>query len=130
MTYGHGILIGFAQMLSLDARVSRARASTITAGLLLGYERPAAARYGFLLAIPAVFGSGLYELVHSFGEPRASTALRDRCRHRRRLLRRLAVIAFLMSYISKHWFLPFVIYRILLGRRSSCSSAWGSSTQL
>jgi undecaprenyl-diphosphatase len=115
MTYGHGILIGLAQMLSLVPGVSRS-GSTMTAGRLLGYERPAAARYGFLLAIPAVFGSGLYELVHSFGEPEgvygyAETAVATVVA----FVVGYAIIAFLMRYISNHSFLPFVIYRILLG---------------
>ena len=68
LSYRDGILIGLAQMLALIPGVSRSGATT-TAGLALGYTRPAAARFGFLLAIPAVFGSGLYELVHSFSEP-------------------------------------------------------------
>ena len=115
LTYGHGIIIGLAQMLSLVPGVSRS-GSTITAGRLLGYSRPAAARYGFLLAIPAVFGSGLYELVHSFGEPDgpysyAQTAVATLVA----FFVGFAVIAFLMRYISKRSFLPFVIYRILLG---------------
>jgi undecaprenyl-diphosphatase len=88
----------------------------MTAGRFLGYTRPAAARYGFLLAIPAVFGSGLYELVHSFGEPEgaygyAETAVATVVAFGVGY----AVIAFLMRYIEKRSFLPFVIYRILLG---------------
>jgi len=69
-----------------------------------------------LLAIPAVFGSGLYELVHSFGEPEgaygyAETAVATVVA----FVVGYAVIAFLMRYIEKRSFLPFVIYRILLG---------------
>jgi len=115
LTYGHGIVIGLAQMLALVPGVSRSGA-TMTAGRFLGYERTAAARFGFLLAIPAVFGSGLYELVHSFGEPEgaygyaetfAATVVAFAVGY--------AVIAFLMRYIEKRSFLPFVIYRIALG---------------
>ena len=70
----------------------------------------------FLLAIPAVFGSGLYELVHSFGEPAgvygyAETALATVIAFGVGL----GVIAFLMKWISTRSFLPFVIYRIVLG---------------
>jgi len=113
--YRDGILIGLAQMLALIPGVSRSGAST-SAGLALGYTRPAAARFSFLLAIPAVFGSGLYELVHSFGEPEgaygyAETAVATVVAFGVGL----AVIAFLMRYISTHSFLPFVVYRILLG---------------
>lgn len=115
LTYRDGILIGLAQMLALIPGVSRSGA-TMSAGLALGYTRPAAARYGFLLAIPAVFGSGLYELVHSFGEPKGvygypetlvATVVA--------FLVGFAVIAFLMRYIEKGSFMPFVIYRIVLG---------------
>ncbi|MFM9878199.1 MAG: undecaprenyl-diphosphate phosphatase [Rhodoglobus sp.] len=115
LTYGHGIIIGLAQVLALVPGVSRS-GSTMTAGRLLGYTRPAAARYGFLLAIPAVFGSGLYELVYSFGEPEGAYGYAET------LVATVvafavgyAVIAFLMRYIEKRSFLPFVIYRILLG---------------
>ena len=115
MTDRHGIIIGLAQVLALIPGVSRS-GSTMTAGRMLGYTRPAAARYGFLLAIPAVFGSGLYELVHSFGEPEGAYGYPET------LVATVvafvvgyAVIAFLMRYIEKRSFLPFVIYRILLG---------------
>lgn len=115
LTYRDGLIIGAAQMLSLVPGVSRS-GSTITAGRLLGYTRPAAARFGFFLAIPAVFGSGLYELVHSFGEPEgvygyAETAVATIVA----FAVGYAVIAFLMRYIEKRSFLPFVIYRIALG---------------
>lgn len=115
LSFSDGILIGFAQMLALIPGVSRSGAST-SAGLALGYTRPAAARFSFLLAIPAVFGSGLYELVHSFGEPEgaygyAETAVATVVA----FAVGLGVIAFLMKYISTHSFLPFVIYRIALG---------------
>ena len=113
--YGHGIAIGFAQMLALIPGVSRSGATT-TAGLALGYSRPAAARFSFLLAIPAVFGSGLYELVHSFGEPEGAygypeTAVATVIA----FVVGYVVIAYLMKYISTHSFLPFVIYRVVLG---------------
>ncbi len=115
MTYRDGLLIGLAQMLSLIPGVSRS-GSTMTAGRLLGYTRPTAARFGFLLAVPAVFGSGLYELVHSLGEPPgtygyAETAVATVVAFGVGF----AVIAFLMRYIEKRSFLPFVIYRIVLG---------------
>src|SRR5690606_5974376 len=67
----HAVLLGLAQALALVPGVSRS-GGTITAGLLLGYTREAAARYSFLLAIPAVMGSGIFQLVKSvdeFGQP-------------------------------------------------------------
>lgn len=122
VTYRDGILIGFAQMLALVPGVSRSGAST-SAGLVLGYDRPSAARFSFLLAVPAVFGSGLYETYTAltceagvdagcgtgYGtfETIAATVVAFGVG--------LAVIAFLMRWISTRSFLPFVVYRILLG---------------
>jgi undecaprenyl-diphosphatase len=116
VTYRDGLLIGVAQMLAVIPGVSRSGAST-SAGLALGYDRPSAARFSFLLAVPAVFGSGLYELVtalrdgetmvYGWPETLLATAVAFAVG--------LAVIAFLMRYISTRSFLPFVVYRILLG---------------
>src|SRR5690606_4976674 len=115
ITVPHGVLYGFAQAAALVPGVSRS-GGTITMGLFLGYERAAAARYAFLLAIPAVFGSGFYQLFKSWhapgqyftlGETVAATGIA--------FVVALGVIAFFMSWISKRSFLPFVIYRVLLG---------------
>lgn len=115
LTYPDGVAFGLAQALALVPGVSRS-GGTITMGLFLGYERAAAARYAFLLAIPAVFGSGFYQLFKSWDEPDqfftmgetlAATGLA--------FVVALGVIAFFMNWISKRSFLPFVIYRILLG---------------
>lgn len=114
LTVPHGIAYGFAQALALIPGVSRS-GGTITMGLFLGYERAAAARYAFLLAIPAVFGSGFYQLAKSWGEPAVFTLGETLVATVAAFLVALGVIAFLMSWISKHSFLPFVIYRLLLG---------------
>lgn len=114
LTYKHGILYGLAQALALVPGVSRS-GGTITAGLLMGYTREAAARYSFLLAIPAVFGSGLYQLYKSAGTPGPYGAMET-------LL--ATVIAFAVGYVIIGWFLKFVStrsygvfvwYRIALG---------------
>ncbi len=116
LTYPHGLAYGAAQMLALVPGVSRSGATT-TMGLALGYTRPAAARYAFLLAVPAVFGSGFYELVTAIREPGSSpfSGLEIAAATVVAFGVGLAVIAGLMAYISKRSFLPFVIYRILLG---------------
>lgn len=116
LTYPHGLLYGAAQMLALVPGVSRSGATT-TMGLALGYTRPAAARFAFLLAVPAVFGSGLYELVTAIREPGSSpfSGLEIAAATVVAFGVGLAVIAGLMAYISKRSFLAFVIYRILLG---------------
>ncbi|BDV30516.1 undecaprenyl-diphosphate phosphatase [Microbacterium terricola] len=116
LTYPHGLALGFAQALALIPGVSRSGATT-TMGLALGYTRPAAAEVAFLLAVPAVFGSGFYELLQAIREPGqavftlAETAVATAVAFGVGL----AVIAFLMSYIKKRSFLPFVIYRIAVG---------------
>ena len=124
LTVGHGIIFGFAQALALIPGVSRS-GGTITAGLFMGYERAAAARYAFLLAIPAVLGSGFYQVYKSIAKPcleGATNCTPDVFGPLETLVATviafgvgLVVIAFFMSYISKRSFLPFVIYRIVLG---------------
>lgn len=116
LTYPHGLAYGLAQMLALIPGVSRSGATT-TMGLALGYTRPAAARYAFLLAVPAVFGSGFYELATAIREPGSSPFgwLEIAVATVVAFGVGLAVIAGLMAYISKRSFLPFVIYRVLLG---------------
>ncbi|QAY74032.1 undecaprenyl-diphosphate phosphatase [Agromyces protaetiae] len=114
LTYGHGLLFGIGQALALVPGVSRS-GGTITVGLFLGYERAAAARYAFLLAIPAVFGSGLFQLVKSWGEPSVYSLVETGAATLVAFVVAILVIAFFMRWISKHSFLPFVIYRILLG---------------
>jgi undecaprenyl-diphosphatase len=114
LTVGHGIIYGLAQSLALIPGVSRS-GGTITAGLFLGYERAAAARYAFLLAIPAVLGSGFYQLYKSWDEPGVFTLGETAVATGVAFVVALGVIWFFMSWISKHSFLPFVIYRVALG---------------
>jgi len=114
MSYGHGIAVGIAQVLALFPGVSRSGATTTTA-LALGYTRPAAARFSFLLAVPAVFGSGLYELVQSFSEPGPYSLGETLAATVVAFVVGFVVIAFFMNYISRRSFAPFVAYRIALG---------------
>jgi len=124
LTVTHGVIYGFAQALALVPGVSRS-GGTITAGLFMGYERRAAARYAFLLAIPAVLGSGFYEMYKAFAHPCLAGAtnctpeifgpLETLVATVIGFVVALFVIGFFMNYISKRSFLPFVIYRIVLG---------------
>jgi undecaprenyl-diphosphatase len=111
LTWGHGILFGLAQSLALVPGVSRSGA-TISAGLALGYTREAAARYSFLLAIPAVVGSGLFKLADISGDPAPPAWGPIVLATVVSFVVGYAVIAWLLRYISTHTFLPFVIYRI------------------
>ncbi|MCC6856533.1 MAG: undecaprenyl-diphosphate phosphatase [Microbacteriaceae bacterium] len=123
LTTPHAVVYGLAQALALVPGVSRS-GGTITAGLFMGYERAAAARYAFLLAIPAVFGSGLYELSKTLTRtctaatsctPEIFTGLETAIATVVAFGVGLAVISFFMRYIAHRSFLPFVIYRIALG---------------
>ncbi|MDH6532914.1 undecaprenyl-diphosphatase [Aurantimicrobium minutum] len=114
LTVGRGIIFGFAQALALIPGVSRS-GGTITAGLFMGFNRSSAARYSFLLALPAVFGSGLYQLVKSFNEPQVFTGIETLAATVVAFIVGIGVIAFLMNWLGKHSFWPFVIYRIALG---------------
>lgn len=116
LTYPHGIALGFAQALALVPGVSRSGATT-TMGLALGYTRPVAAEVAFLLAVPAVFGSGLYELLHAIKDPGSAvfTGVETAVATGIAFVVGLAVIAFLMQYLKRGSFLPFVIYRVILG---------------
>lgn len=114
LTWAQGVLFGLAQAMALIPGVSRS-GGTITAGLMMGYTREAAARYSFLLAIPAVLASGFYQLFRSMERgspvPAGPTAL-------------ATLIAFGVGYgvivvflklVSTRGYMPFVIYRIVLG---------------
>ena len=116
LTYPHGLALGLAQSLALIPGVSRSGATT-TMGLALGYTRPVAAEVAFLLAVPAVFGSGVYELYHSIKEPGSTvfTGAETAVATVIAFVVGLAVIAFLMQYLKRGSFLPFVVYRLVLG---------------
>lgn len=114
LTAGRGIIFGFAQALALIPGVSRS-GGTITAGLFMGFNRSSAARYSFLLALPAVFGSGLYQLAKSLNEPQVFTGMETLAATVVAFVVGIGVIAFLMNWLGKHSFWPFVIYRVLLG---------------
>jgi undecaprenyl-diphosphatase len=112
ITRRDGLVIGFAQALALVPGVSRSGA-TISAGLLLNFDRAAAARYSFLLSVPAVVLSGLFELRHA-GEgnlPIGDTALATVIA----FVAGYASIAFLLRYLARHTIVVFVAYRVVLG---------------
>ena len=113
LTWGHGVLFGLAQSLALIPGVSRSGA-TIAAGLALGYKREAAARYAFLLAIPAVLGSGLFKLFDISADPVPPAWGPIILATVVAFFVGYAVIAWLLRYISTHDFAPFVIYRLVL----------------
>ncbi|MBA8945012.1 MULTISPECIES: undecaprenyl-diphosphate phosphatase [Streptomyces] len=113
LTVKDGLIYGVCQAMALIPGVSRSGA-TISGGLFMGYRREAAARYSFLLAIPAVLASGLFELKDaaegghvSWGPTAFATVIA--------FVTGYAVIAWFMKFISTKSFMPFVWYRIALG---------------
>jgi len=112
-----GVLYGFAQSLALIPGVSRSGA-TIAMGRFLGYNRQAALRYSFLLAVPAVFGSGFYELkgaISQGGDTGVFTMAETLLATGIAFVIGYAVIAWLLKFVSTRSFTPFIIYRIALG---------------
>jgi len=110
-----GLLYGLAQSLALVPGVSRSGA-TIAMGRLLGYRREEALRYSFLLAIPAVLGSGAYELLNSLSEPTNAFSMPETFAATiTAFIVGYLVIAWLMKFIQTKSFMPFVAYRITLG---------------
>lgn len=112
MTLRDGLIVGLGQALALIPGVSRS-GGTITTARLLGYDRDAAARASFLLAIPAVLASGFFQLFKTAGNGTLDLAPTLVA----------AVIAFAVGYVVIVWFLklittksfmPFVIYRVIL----------------
>jgi undecaprenyl-diphosphatase len=106
-----------AQSLALVPGVSRSGA-TIAMGRFLGYSREAALRYSFLLALPAVFGSGLYELKGAIGDTSSSQLFSLTETFVATVVAfaiGYAVIAWILKYVTTKSFAPFIAYRIGLG---------------
>ncbi len=116
LSFRDGVLIGFAQSLALIPGVSRS-GSTISAGLFLGLQRADAARFSFLLAIPAVVLSGFFQLYkilsgeEAVGEPLINVAVATLVS----FIVGYAVIAWFLSYLTRNSFALFVGYRLVLG---------------
>ena len=106
LTWRDGLIVGIAQCLALVPGVSRSGA-TISAGLFLGLDRPLAARFGLLLAIPAVLGSGLFSVpdaFHPVSEGMSATGMQ---------LAVSVVIAFVVGFVAVAWLLRFVTHHAM-----------------
>jgi|SRR5581483_8148981 len=117
LNWRDSVTVGVAQCLALIPGVSRSGA-TISAGLFLGLDRELAARFGFLLAIPAVFASGLFSLPDAFHPVSAGMSASGA------QLLVATVIAFAIGYLAVAWFLRFLVshsmywfvgYRVIAG---------------
>jgi undecaprenyl-diphosphatase len=116
ITTRDGFVVGFAQALALVPGVSRSGA-TITAGLFMGLDRQSAARFSFLLSIPAVVLSGLLELgsILSGEEGQDTGAVALIVATLLAFVSGYVSIAFLLRFLSNHSTVVFVVYRVALG---------------
>ncbi|MFV2018251.1 undecaprenyl-diphosphate phosphatase [Micromonospora sp. LOL_023] len=115
LTMRDGVVMGFAQAMALIPGVSRS-GGTLTAGLFLNLTREAAARFSFLLAIPAVVMSGVFSLPDVFNpEGRAPTIAQMVVATVIAFAVGYAAIAWLLRYVAHHTLYAFVLYRVALG---------------
>lgn len=111
------IFYGLAQSLALVPGVSRSGA-TIAMGRILGYDRVSALRYSFLLALPAVFASGFFELFKALSDTASESSYSLTQTFVATVVAFVvgyAMIAWLLKFVATKSFMPFVIYRVLLG---------------
>lgn len=111
LTLADAVLVGLAQTLALIPGVSRSGA-TICMALLLGFARTDAARFSFLLSIPAIAGAGIYEArgalaAHGLAQLAIGTVAAG--------VSSYAAIAWLMRWLSSHQLVGFAVYRIVVG---------------
>ena len=117
LTWKDSVIVGLAQCLALVPGVSRSGA-TISAGLFLGMDRELAARFGFLLAIPAVFASGIFSLpdaFHPVGEGMSASGPQLLVATVLAFVVGLAAVAWFLRFLVRHSMYWFVGYRVLLG---------------
>lgn len=113
-SYSDALIIGMAQILALVPGTSRS-GITMTAARILGYERPEAAKFSFLMSVPTIAAGGLW-LILELREAH-NTQLTDSALMAMALafLTGFFAIAFMMRWLRRSTFTPFVVYRLLLG---------------
>ena len=114
MTIGDAILIGISQALALIPGASRA-GLTITMARFLGYDRKTAARFSLLLAIPAILGASTLKSVELIETNNLILGIDVLIAATVSFLAALASISIMMAWLNRVGFMPFVIYRIILG---------------
>jgi undecaprenyl-diphosphatase len=117
LTWKDSIVVGLAQCLALVPGVSRSGA-TISAGLFLGQDRETAARFGFLLAIPAVLASGIFSLPDAFKpvtEGMSASGAQLIVAIVIAFVVGLAAVAWFLKFLVRHGMYWFVGYRVILG---------------
>jgi undecaprenyl-diphosphatase len=114
MTFNTALGFGLGQALAVIPGVSRSGAS-ISFGLFAGFNRAAAARFSFLIGIPAVLASGLVEFKDSYQQLDAAALSGTIVATITSFVVGYAVIAGLLKYLNKGSFMPFVIWRLVVG---------------
>jgi undecaprenyl-diphosphatase len=117
LNFRDALVVGFAQTLALIPGVSRS-GSTISAGLFMGLDRELAARFGFLLAIPAVFASGLFSIPDAFHPVTSGMSATGSQLVAATLIAfviGLAAVAWLLRFLVRHSMYWFVGYRVVVG---------------
>jgi undecaprenyl-diphosphatase len=117
LTWKDSVIVGLAQCLALVPGVSRSGA-TISAGLFLGLDRELAARFGFLLAIPAVLASGLFSLpdaFHPVSEGMSASGAQLLVASLIAFVVGLAAVAWFLRFLVRHSMYWFVAYRVVVG---------------
>lgn len=113
-TMKDAVIVGFAQCLALIPGASRS-GTTLTAGLFLGLKRDSAAKFSFLLSIPAILASGLLEFYQSLEYINSQDALAIAAAAIVAAISGYASIALLLKFLKTRSTLVFVVYRILAG---------------
>ena len=114
ITWKDSLIVGFAQSLALIPGSSRS-GTTITAGIFLGLKRETAARFSFLLSVPAILGSGFLEFYSSLEYIQIDGLITLAIATVASALSGYLTIAFLLSFLKKHSTMVFVYYRIVIG---------------
>jgi len=114
LTWKESLIVGVAQALALIPGSSRS-GTTITAGLFLGFKRETAARFSFLLSVPAVLGSGLLEFYQSLEFIDAGGLINLFAATAAAAISGYLTIEFLLRFLKKNTTFIFVFYRIIIG---------------
>jgi undecaprenyl-diphosphatase len=114
LTWKSALIIGFAQIVALIPGTSRS-GITMTAGLMLGFNRESAARFSFLLSIPTILGAGVLSTLDLVRDSAAVDWVSMGIGVAFSFVSAYACIYLFLAWISKLGMIPFVIYRLLLG---------------
>ena len=106
---------GVNSTVEVTAFVDSNNGGTLTAGLFMGFDRKSAARYSFLLAIPAVLASGIYEFATTYSEMPSEYLVAALVGTLTAFVVGYLTIAGFLKYISNHSLWPFVVYRVIAG---------------